>query len=64
MSGIVTGAAIVGGASLLGGVVSSIFGARSASKANDLAKENMRMQNAIAEKNLAFQKEEAAKLEK
>ena len=64
MAGIVNAALIVGGASLLGGVVSSIFGASSASKANDLAKENMRMQNAIAEKNLAFQKEEAAKLEK
>jgi hypothetical protein len=63
MAGITAGL-IIGGASLVGGVVSSIFGASSASKANDLAKENMRMQNAIAEKNLAFQKEEAAKLEK
>jgi hypothetical protein len=63
MSGLTAGL-IIGGASLVGSVVSSIFGASSASKANDLAKENMRMQNAIAEKNLAFQKEEAAKLEK
>jgi hypothetical protein len=64
MAGIVTGAVIVGGASLLGGVVSSIFGARSASRANELAAKNMEMQNKIAQENLKFQKEEAAKLEK
>jgi hypothetical protein len=64
MAGFVTGALIVGGASLVGGVVSSIFGASSASKANDLAEKNMQMQNKIAQENLKFQKEEAAKLEK
>jgi hypothetical protein len=36
---------------------------RAASQGHALAAENMRMQNEIMEKNLAFQKEEAAKLE-
>ena len=36
---------------------------RAASQGNALAAENMRMQNEITEKQLAFQKEEAAKLE-
>jgi Flp pilus assembly pilin Flp len=40
MSGLTAGL-IIGGASLVGGVVSSIFGASSASKANDLAEKNM-----------------------
>jgi hypothetical protein len=63
MSGLTAGL-IIGGASLVGGVVSSIIGASSASKANDLAEKNMQMQNKIAQENLKFQKEEAAKLEK
>ena len=63
MSGLTAGL-IIGGASLVGGVVSSIFGASSASKANKLAADNMEMQNKIAQENLKFQKEEAAKLEK
>ena len=63
MSGLTAGL-IIGGANLVGGVVSSIFGASSASKANKLAADNMEMQNKIAQENLKFQKEEAAKLEK
>jgi hypothetical protein len=55
MSGIVLGVVAVGGL-----VMSGI----SSSKANKAAKKNMEMQNKIAQENLKFQKEEAAKLEK
>ena len=55
MSGIVLGVVAVGGL-----VMSGI----SASKANKAAKKNMEKQNKIAQENLKFQKEEAAKLEK
>jgi hypothetical protein len=55
MTGIALGAVAVGG---------MIMSGISSSKANKLAAKNMEMQNKIAQENLKFQKEEAAKLEK
>jgi hypothetical protein len=57
MSGIAIGL----GAIAVGGLVMSGISSR---KANKAAKNNMEMQNKIAQENLKFQKEEAAKLEK
>jgi len=63
---IATGTALAIGAGLayLGGRASRKAAGRAADQAHELAEENMRIQNEIMEKNLAFQKEEAAKLEK
>lgn len=49
--------------SYLGSQSASRAGSRAAAQGNALATENMRMQSEMMEKNLAFQKEEAAKLE-
>jgi hypothetical protein len=59
-TGVIIGAVVVAGA----GIYMSIQGKESAGKANELAEKNMQMQNKIAQENLKFQKEEAAKLEK
>ena len=62
--GFVTAAVILGGVSLLSSSQNRRSGDRAAGRAHALAQENMRRQNEIMEKQLAFQKEEAAKLEK
>jgi len=63
---IATGTALVIGAGLayFGSKSASKAASKSASQGNALMAENLKMQNEIMEKNLAFQKEEAAKLEK
>lgn len=60
----VWGAAIVGTASLVGGLISSNAANKSADKANKLAAANMEMQNELAKEALKDQRLEAAKMEK
>jgi hypothetical protein len=59
MSGIIVGAGILA----VGGVAMGMMSKSSADKAAALAQDNIDMQNKIAAENLAFQKEEARKLE-
>ena len=59
-TGMIWGAAIMGTVTIGGYIIGGI----SQKKANDLAKENMDMQNDIALEQLAFQKEQQAKLDK
>jgi len=55
--------AISAGLNYLSSSSASAAASRASNQANALAAENMRMQNEIMEKNLAFQKDQAAKLE-
>jgi len=59
MSGIIVGAGVLA----VGGVAMGMMSKSSADKAAQLAQDNVDMQNKIAAENLAFQKEEAKKME-
>ena len=61
--GIVTAAAIIGGGYLVGSAISSYQAGQAHDDAMGLAEDNMLRQNTIAAQQLAFQKQEAAKLE-
>jgi hypothetical protein len=61
--GIVTAAAIIGTGYLVGSAISSYQAGQAHDDAMELAQDNMNQQNKIAAQQLAFQKQEAAKLE-
>ena len=61
---VVTGAIILGGAALVGGIIKGNQAKGVQDDANQIAKDNMDMQGAILEKQLAFQKTQQAALDK
>ena len=61
--GVITAAAIVGGGYLLGSAISSYQASQTHDDAMGMAEENLTQQEKIAAQQLAFQKQEAAKLE-
>lgn len=63
-SGVIWGAAIIGTTTLIGSIIMSSNASDSMDDANAIAGDNLTLQNKIADEQLKFQKQEAAKLEK